>query len=351
MQLGIGGAGLIRSPDSIPLSYLTRANEVLLEYGKDITSYLCAVDLSLKDLEDEAFELSSQRYYTLMEKLLEDTDIPALGVKVGRKFSVGDYGVLGYAFISSPTLLHALKTFFRYQAIVGSSAMFEEQLDVATDEGIISVNCKAPSARIYRYEVEESFGQWMATADSVLMSGVSLKYSRINFTFPKSDYGDLYQELFQCPIYFDQPRNEMHFPRVALEQHFTMANEITSQLCEQQCETILKNLQQQGGLVEEVRRLIINQPGQAPDPEEVARQLNVSYRTLRRRLSEEGTCFKDIHNEVRMGMAMEYLRQTELTTQEIAFLLGYSEVTNFHRAFRKWAQQTPGEYREAERSV
>lgn len=346
-----GGSGVVSSPDCIPLSYLIRANEVLLEHGQDITPYLAAVDISLHDLVNADFEVSSQQYYTLMDQLLKDLDIPALGVRVGRKFSTVDYGVLGYAFISSQTLLQGMKTFFRFQAIVGSNAMFEELLSLDAEACIISVNCQAPSGRIYRYEVEESFGQWLATAESVSMNGAPLQFTHINFTFPKPSYGNLYQELFRCPVYFDQPRNEIHFPRALLEQRFTMANEITAQLCEQQCETILNNLQQQGGLVEEVRRLIINQPGQAPSPEEVARHLNVSYRTLRRRLSEEGTSFKNIHNEVRMGMAMEYLRQTELSTQEIAFLLGYSEVTNFHRAFKKWSQLTPGEYRESERTT
>ena len=351
MQLAASGSGVVSRSDCVPLSYLTRANEVLLERGEDIGPYLGAANLTLKDLEVAGIEVSSQQYYAVMEQLLRDTAIPALGVQVGRRFSVGDYGVLGYAFLSSQTLLQALKTFFRFQAIVGGSAMAEESLEVAAEDGIICVSCRAASDRLYRYEVEECFGQWLAVAYSVLMSGIALKFSRIEFTFPKPDYGDLYSTLFQCPVYFDQPRNEIHFPRTALAQRFTMADKITAQLCEKQCETILQNLQQQGGLVAEVRRLIINRPGQAPDPEVAARQLNLSYRTLRRRLSEEGTSFKEIHNEVRMGMAMEYLRQTELSTQEIAFLLGYSEVTNFHRAFKKWAQQTPGECRASAHSL
>ncbi len=351
MQMGGTSAGVVDSSDSIPLSYLTRANEVLLEQGKDISPYLAACGLTLKDLDSVGVEVSSQQYYALMDRLLEQENIPALGVQVGRKFSVADYGVLGYAFISSQTLLQAMTTFLRFQAIVGSNAMFEETLQVGANEGVISVSCNSRSERLNRFEIEESFGQWLATAGAVSMSGASLIFSRINFVFTKPEYGDIYTQLFKCPVYFDQPANQIYFPKAMLDQRFAMANDITAQLCEQQCETILNNLQQQGGLIEDVRRLIINQPGQAPDPQEVARQLNVSYRTLRRRLSDEGTSFKDIHNEVRMGMAMEYLRQTELSTQEIAFLLGYSEATNFHRAFKKWAAQTPGEYRESERTA
>ncbi len=66
---------------------------------------------------------------------------------------------------------------------------------------------------------------------------------------------------------------------------------------------------------------------------------------MRRRLGNEGTSFKEIHNELRKGMAGEYMRQTDFSTQEIAFLLGYSEASNFHRAFKQWYAKTPGEYR------
>lgn len=350
MRTGVSGSGIVSRPDCIPPNYLTRANEVLLEHGKDMTPCLASFGYSLKDLERVDFELPSQLYYALMDLLLKEIHIPALGVKVGRKFSTADYGVLGYAFISSQTLLQAMQTFFRYQAIVGSGAMFEESLAIDGDEAVISVDIHGHSDRLNQFEIEESFGQWLATSESMIMSGVSLQYSRVNFSFAQPDSGEVYEQLFGCPVYFDQPANEMRFPKSLLEQRFSMANDITAQLCEQQCEAILQNLKQEGGLVEAVRRLIINNPGEIPDPEAVARQLNVSYRTLRRRLSEEGTSFKHIHNEVRMSTAMEYLRQTELTTQEIAFLLGYSEVTNFHRAFKKWTQQTPGEYREAERT-
>ena len=141
----------------------------------------------------------------------------------------------------------------------------------------------------------------------------------------------------------------MIFSAELLDRPIMMANELTAQICEQQCTTILQSLTQQEGLVDQVRKLIITLPGRAPAPEEIAGKLNMSYRTLRRRLSDEGSSFKEIQNEVRMGMASEYMRQTELTTQEIAFLLGYGEASNFHRAFKVWHDQTPGEYRSSVR--
>jgi len=167
MQAETRGAGVVGRPHCVPLSYLIHTKEVLLEYDHDISVLLSAFNISPKNLNDASFELPGQQYYALMEDLLKTIDIPALGVKVGRKFSVADYGVLGYAFISSHSLLQAMKIFFRYQAIVGSGAMFEEMLRIEGNKGIISVNCHSQSESIKRFEIEESFGQWLATADSV----------------------------------------------------------------------------------------------------------------------------------------------------------------------------------------
>ena len=77
------------------------------------------------------------------------------------------------------------------------------------------------------------------------------------------------------------------------------------------------------------------------------RQLHISDRTLRRRLQEESTSFKEILNEVRMTMAQEYLSNTTLSIQEIAYLLEYSEASNFHRAFKNWCNKTPNDYRDS----
>lgn len=348
MQHTEGDSGLVSQSNAIPISYLTYASEVLREHGLEINRYLEAVGLPTNLLASDVTEISQEHYYELLFNILETVDIPGLGLKVGQKFSIADYGILGYAVLSCPTLGHAIHTFLRFQEIVGSSASFSEEIHIEENATHISVHCQQIREPLLRFEVEESIGQWISPSGLSVWTA-DFQLSRVEFTFSDPGYSDLYRSQFRCPVRFNQPANRMYFPAELLDQSQSMANETTSRVCQQQCESILENLKQQGGLVEQVRRIVINQPGQPPSPEEIARRLNMSYRTLRRRLNDHETSVTKILYDVRMSLAQQYLQQTVLSLQEIAFLLGYDEVNNFYRAFKKWSGQTAAEYRSQHR--
>jgi AraC-like DNA-binding protein len=95
-----------------------------------------------------------------------------------------------------------------------------------------------------------------------------------------------------------------------------------------------------------VRRLLIHSAGNFLGISEVAEQLNVTERTLRRRLATEGTDFRTILDDIKNTLARNYLRKTSLSVVEIADLLNYTEATNFHRAFQRWNSTTPADYRQ-----
>lgn len=339
------GNGVVTELGTLPYNNLAHILEVAKENGHDLGSLLADAEASGEYQPGETTDLHSHQYYGLLEKILNTIDIPAFGVRVGKKFSLADYGVLGYACISSPTLRHFLLTFFRFQQLVGSSASFSESLREEGGNGIIEIQSSAINSQLKRFEIEEAIGQWCTAAETIWQQKEAM-FTCINLSVPKPEYANQMQGLLGCPVFYDQACDEMVFPASLLAEPLAMANELTAKLCEQQCDAILQNLTRETGLIEQVRKLIIGQPSKVTTPEYIASQLNISYRTLRRRLSEEGTSFKEIHNDVRMGLAGEYMRQTTLTTQEIGYLLGFSESSNFHRAFKNWYGKTPGDYRE-----
>jgi len=98
-------------------------------------------------------------------------------------------------------------------------------------------------------------------------------------------------------------------------------------------------------IVSKVNRQLIIGRGEFPKLDAMARCLCLGARTLRRRLQELGTSYRQILDDVRRELAVEYLRTSSLTVQEIADLLGYSEVTNFRRAFMRWVEVSPYQYR------
>ena len=118
------------------------------------------------------------------------------------------------------------------------------------------------------------------------------------------------------------------------------------------CERELELLTRTRSLRERIPRLL--GPllhGREPDLQEVAARLQLPTWTLRRKLAEEGTQFRSILNETRRDLAMAYIRDTELAFGEIAYLLGFASAEAFQRAFKRWNQQTPGEFRRAQRQA
>lgn len=344
---GNTGGNIVTRGDTVPANHLHYLIELGREAGVELTPRLPP---ALSQLSPEQEEILCDDFYQLIETLLSDTQLPgslgpALGLRLGLKFSLVDYGVLGYACICAPTLGQSIRTFLHFQQLAGSDSSFYERMQVSGDSASIQVSSRHINEALNRFDSELSVGQWLG-AGRTHLNGDDM-FERVHFEFAKPDCADQIEALCRCPVAYEQDQTELFFAAEILERPLSMANSITAELCRQQCETLLQDLHNCGGLAEQVRRLIIHQPGAVPEPEQIAASLNMSYRSLRRRLSEEGTSFKDIHNQVRMGMAQEYLRATHLSTAEIAFLLGFSEVTNFHRAFKNWCGQTPGEYRSA----
>jgi AraC-like DNA-binding protein len=119
----------------------------------------------------------------------------------------------------------------------------------------------------------------------------------------------------------------------------------------QLCEKELQQLTRTRSLRERIIQLLgpLLSGGREPDLEEVAARLKLPTWTLRRKLAEEGTQYRAVLNDTRRDLAMTYIRDTELAFGEIAYLLGFASAEAFQRAFRRWNDQTPGEFRRSQR--
>ena len=111
------------------------------------------------------------------------------------------------------------------------------------------------------------------------------------------------------------------------------------------CEQLLDDVNRAGGVAADVRQILIEHPGRYPSIETIAEKLQMYPRALRRKLETEGTSYRDLLAEVRMRLAIEYLRKTEMTNEEIATRLGYSEAANFRHAFLRWTGKNPSVFR------
>jgi AraC-like DNA-binding protein len=111
------------------------------------------------------------------------------------------------------------------------------------------------------------------------------------------------------------------------------------------CDDLLTELKSRIGVAAEIRALLLRDITNAPTLAAVAKLLEMSDRSLRRQLREQGISFRGLRDELRMQIALKYLRATTLANEGIALALGFSDATNFRRAFRRWTNKSPSEIR------
>ena len=164
--------------------------------------------------------------------------------------------------------------------------------------------------------------------------------------YPEPDYGQLYREIFRGEVLFGQRETLVSYPRQWLDLPIQTADEMVEEACQAQCEIVLEKLSTDSMVVDDVRRLILSAPrNRKVGINEVAASMMLTVRSLERRLKAAGTSFRGIDNEVKMGLAEEYLRLGYLSGKEIAYMLNYSQPSTFYRAFKNWFGVTPKEYR------
>ncbi len=149
-------------------------------------------------------------------------------------------------------------------------------------------------------------------------------------------------------MHFDAEVSAIAFHRESLAVPMKSPRPELCRLLEAHGEELLRRLPSQGDLLDLARRALLEElRGGEPELGTIARKLGMSGRTLQRRLRVLGASHQDLLDEVRRDLALRYLKDPSLAVAEVSFLLGFSEVSNFYRAFRRWTGSTPLEFRRA----
>jgi len=338
------GAALI--PTRCSSCYLARVLDTIEDAGFDTRPYLKRAGLKREDLCDVERQIPYKAFIDTLLKILEEIDLPALGLLEGNRWTVVEMGIVGYALFSSSDLEHAIDRYTRYQDLCAPIIKFQylrEGERVVMRSKFVAPEFETDLKKV-RYAVEQAFVQW-ANFGRVFAHSKHW-FNVIHFTFPEPAYSNLYKEYFDCPIQYEQPFNEFLFPASYLESRLDCANKKIAGLCEQLCESVLNELDNEKSMLSDIHKFLSVNPGRAPRLPEVAERMFMSERTLRRRLAEEGTSFQCVVQDFRLGLAKRYLLSSNLPIAEVSDLVGYSEPANFHRAFCKKFNVTPNQYRE-----
>jgi AraC-like DNA-binding protein len=198
-------------------------------------------------------------------------------------------------------------------------------------------------ATLYRFLVELQFGIHVSLHRDVMGSSFVPRELHVKYARPSDALA--YEEAFGCPVFFEQAENKLIFDLAWLEGAPKLGNEITYALIVDLCDQLMDEFQLHVGLAGKVREFLLVNLARPTSFEVVARHLEMTARTLRRKLEEEKTSYRELVDELKMQVAIKYLRDTDLTVEDIAFSLGFSDAANFRHAFRRWTGCAPNEFR------
>ncbi|QSQ19934.1 AraC family transcriptional regulator [Pyxidicoccus parkwayensis] len=268
----------------------------------------------------------------------EAVEDPLVGIRVARELVPGDYGALEYAVRSSPTLRAAFERVSRFHALLN------DRTGVALDEhpGEVRIRYLRPGieARMPPPYVEFVLGSWVNMGRQ--LADAPVLPSRVLLPHPAPPDMSLHREFFGEGVTFGSEGAELHFKAGVLDAPLPRGDASLASVLDRHMEQLLVQARAARPWSAKVSEDVARQLADGtPRLEQVAERLTVSPRALRRRLEEEGTTFARVVDDLRRGLALELTRNPEVSLGEVAFLLGFSEPSAFHRAFRRWTGRTP----------
>ena len=312
--------------------------------GVDPVETLDGTGLDRPQLEAHTTQISYRQLDTVIRNALRLSKDSAIALRAGQRMRITTYGMYGYALLSSPTYADLRDFTNRYIRVIGPFCDARNAYDgtavLCTVEPRHWVD---PTEDAYRFAVEFALAAHLMIARDVV--GPSFGFANVGVVYPAPQHAAVYDEVFGCPVQFTQRSNAYGYDLATADGPVSLADPRSHAMAREMCEQIMAEVNRGGGVAADVRRLLIELRGRYPGIEVIAEKLSMHPRALRRRLEVEGTAYRDILAEVRMRLAIEYLRKTKMTNEEIANRLGYSDAANFRHAFLRWTGKSPSDFR------
>ena len=263
---------------------------------------------------------------------------PCIGFEVGRAIHATNLHAVGYAWMASATLREAMQRLVRYQRVISTAG----DMELAESDSIVEFEFERDD------DVPHRGGDAAFTAIVQLSRDVSyddFSPLSVHMVRPAPPCAPRLAEFFHCPIHYGANANKICFSADSLDEPLNRNNPALVQASEEVARDYLANMDKKD-VVTRARVVLIGRlPNGEPNRKAVAEALAMSERTLARRLAERDYTFTSLVDETRDQLAKEYLRQSRFSVTDVAFLLGFSDQSNFARAFKRWTGQSPSEFR------
>lgn len=324
--------------------YVIVACDFMRQRGFTAEQILAGTQINLEDLQQHPDHLLSYRaLLQLIENISYLDSSPTLSFEIGLCLNVSHHGFLGYAVQASPTLGDALLLAARYTEI--RAALLSFKVDVDAGEASISIDDNGMLGQWLPQIIEALLGCLFVVGNELLGS-LDNQHLRLELPFPIRDHLQIAMQMQGATVTFDCPKTRICFPSAWLNKRFQRPDPNLVRLAVAHCDEVLESVGQQQDWVAKVGQQMKSYLADPKAQEKVATALNMTPRTLHRRLASNQLNFKTMIDNLRRNQAIEQLRYSSEAIGNIAQGLGYSDQSNFVRAFKRWTGKTPKQFRD-----
>jgi AraC-like DNA-binding protein len=332
-------------PEITTLSSIAALLAQTLRYGgHDPAPLFAKAGIAQKDAGNPNIRIPSVRMQALWRLAVEATGDPALGLAVARQFQPAVLYGLGFACLASDTLHEVLRRLQRYSRILNELPDFRLEENEQTTDLVV----KMPELGANFAYAATDMGMAAFLRMCQLTAGEDIMPVQTGLQRPTPADTTAYEKVFGANIEYETSANRLSFDNTIVHQPLLTAHPELARLNDQ---TVIDYLARydRNNITMQVRSRIIEQlPDGRPTQGDIAFRLNTSLRSLQRRLREEDTSFKELLGDTQRELALFYIRDSERSIGEITYLLGFSEPSNFTRAFKRWTGKSPAEFRESQ---
>jgi AraC-like DNA-binding protein len=315
--------------------------KTLASYGHNPDEALEKSGIDKKLLDDPDARISAESMSRLWYIVLQTAHDPCFGLKAAGNIRPTTLHALGFALMVSSHMEDALERFYRFYRVV--SDVIEVKFEYLKDVAAISLNPRSRPARLPDEAFDMIVAVFVSFARMVIDAAVNpLKVELIR---KAPDRPEAFQDFFRAPVIFSGEQNRVFFSLRDMKKPFQAANAEIARRNEQIVVEYLARFDKSRITHRVHEKLIELLPLGEPSIQSLADAIGMTTRSLHRHLQKENAGYREILNDIRQYLAIQYLKQPHVPIIEVAFRLGYSDSGNFTRAFKRWFHLSPKQYR------
>jgi AraC-like DNA-binding protein len=318
--------------------------DALESYGLECRSILEELGLDADKVYDPSERIPLLKCKKLWELSVQYSRDPCFGLTYAAYIQPSALHGLGLSWIASHSLKDGLERLVRFQRILST----ELQLELRETQSGYCIYDVVGQKNNPIHLPDAAYDSSVASIYKIcqIMLGPDIKPIRVSVEHPAPPCKERFEEFFRVPVSFDASETAIEFDKKICELPISSANSELTRINDQIVIDYLHQFEQDDVVTQTRKYIIDHLPSGVPRQADIAGDLHMSLRNFQRKLSHLGTCYSEILQQVRQEMACYYLESPGNQILRVAYVLGFSDPSNFSRAFKRWTGLSPKQYRQ-----